>query len=189
MTTTVWNIKLLGNLNESDFDRWVAAAKIPTGYHFDVSVYNATKSGSYWDVDHNEATPSIPQEENTIIISGREGVVDFGTYCYDGGRCTMMAQKDDFTTGTELLALMLTCDGLLDKSVLNKLMDTVDLGNWIKKNQPSALPAYNNMNSLMGSDGYIDDDNPEGEKLKNAMCQYVVKVLGVLKTKSVVEET
>jgi hypothetical protein len=182
MATLAWNIKLLGNLTERDFLAWKTAAKIPSVYNFNVSVQDKGREQSYWEDEHQPTTVIVPGEDNTIVVVGREGGTDFEPLCFAGNRCTMFAQKDDFTTGTELLALMLTCDGLLDRGVLNKVMDNVDLGEWIKKNQPDALDAYNHRDTLIGADGYIDESNAEGEKLKNAMCQYVVKVLGLGKT-------
>jgi hypothetical protein len=179
MATLAWNIKLLGNLTERDFIAWKTAANIPSIYSFDVTTQDMKTNPSYWDDEHQESTLLAPETDNTIVITGREGVVDFDPYCYAGSRCVMMAQKDDFTTGTEVFALMLTCDGLLSRDVLDKIMNTVDLGEWIKKYQPSALAAYNNRSTLVGIDGYIDEESPEGEKLKNAICQYVVKVLAL----------
>jgi hypothetical protein len=179
MATLAWNIKLLGNLTERDFNTWRTSAKIPTIYNFDVTTQDMKTDSSYWDTNQEDSPVPIPEESNTIIITGREGNVDFTPYCYSGNRCLMMAQPDDFTTGTEIFALMLTCDGLLDRDILNKVMDNVDLGTWIQKYQPDAVSAYNNRSTLVGVDGYIDDGNPEGEKLKNAICQYVVKVLGL----------
>lgn len=177
MATLAWNIKLLGNLTARDFETWRVDAKIPAVYHFNVTSQDANREQSYWDTERQEATSIVPGGDNTIIISGNEGVVEFEPYCYAGNRCVMMSHKDCFRTGTDLFALILTSDGLLDPSVLNKLMDTVDLGTWIKKHQPDALDAYNHRTDLIAPDGFIDDSTPDGEKLKNAVCQYVVKVL------------
>jgi hypothetical protein len=176
MATLAWNINLLGGITKDDFEAWRVAAKIPPVYNF--NVIEGNKVPDYWD--NSNITQTFPEVDNTIIITGYEAGVDFDPYCYAGNRCTMMAEKNDaFATGTEVFALMLTCDGLLSADTLNKLMDNVDFGAWVKNNFPERYPIYNNRTALIGSNGYIDEDNPDGEKLKNTICQYVVKVLGL----------
>lgn len=190
MVTVEWNIKLLGNLTERDVDRWISAAGIPTGYHFTISRQDAKRDAkSYYEQEGQGATVIVPEENNTIVVTGGEGVVDFKPYCYPGNKCIMMAQKTDFATGTELFSLILTCDGFLDKNALNSVMDTVPLGDWIKKNQPSALNAFNNIDNLTTADGYINEDTTDGVKLKNAICQYITKVLGLWNKKTTTTTT
>ena len=182
MATTVWNIKLIGGLTEQDFERWITAANVPTGYHFSVDDTDDA-SGDYW-TPKNEGTISpilIPDQDDTIVISGVTDDFMYTATCFPGHRCSMSVGTDDFANGTEVFALILNSDGLLGRDLLNKLFDTVDLGVWIKKNQPSAVRAYNNADTLMDETGTIIENFEEGEILKNAICQYVVSVLAIWK--------
>jgi hypothetical protein len=94
----------------------------------------------------------------------------------------MSIGEDPFFNGTEIFALMLGSDGLLEPGLLNKLYDAVDFGTWVSKNQPAAIPAYNDMANLTDETGLIvQTGDPEGEMLKNAICHYVVSVLNIWK--------
>ena len=184
MATTVWNVKLLGGITEQDFNNWLSAANVPTGYQFSVNAQDDQR-GNYWTPETGQSstqTVFIPDTDDTIVVAGISDDYNFQPVCFEGHRCSMFAGLDDFTSGTELFALILSSDGLLGHDILNQLFDAVDLGAWIKKNQPSAYDAYNNAEYLVDANGEIDETNPDGEKLKNAICQYVVAVLGIWKS-------
>jgi hypothetical protein len=182
MAVTVWNIKLLGGLTANDFNEWITAANVPTGYHFEVDDSNDA-NGRYWGDEENaiESPIFMPDTDNTIVIEGVTDNFIYNATVFEGHRGSMSVGSDAFANGTELFSLILNTDGLLRRDVLGKLFDAVDLGAWIAKNQPSALTAYNNAESLVDSNGNIDETNPDGEKLKNAMCHYVVSVLAIWK--------
>jgi len=181
MATLKWNIKLLGNLTPTDFAVWKAAAKIPECYVFEITD-NASGWGDY--PQFQEASIPIPEEENTIIITGKDKYDLFEPYCFAGHKCVMNTEDSDYRTGTKLLSTMLTSDGLLESGVIESISGKVDMTVWIKKNYPEAARCLANMDACTDpTTGYLNDTD-DAVKLTNAMCKYILSSLGVCKSAS-----
>ncbi len=197
MATLHWNVKLLGGLTQKDFEAWTSAANIPTCYDFSV-VTTAPPRYTYTDEPQPYLSPSlqgttqnVPEDESTIVITGRS-ITPFtyeDPYCYDGHRCVLMADPDDFTTGTKLFSVILSSDNLISKENLITIMNVVDFGTWVTKNIPSVVPYMDNLEQYIDSDGFLQRPiagNPELSKavihIENAICQYVANTLQICKT-------
>lgn len=179
MTTLAWNVKLLGNLTPQDFSVWKAAAKIPECYTF-----NITSSADGWGEypELQEGTIPIPDEENTIIITGKDQYNLFEPYCFAGHKCVMNTENGDFETGTKILSTIMTSDGLLDKSVIEAISDKVDMDIWIKTYYPEAAPCLNNMSNCVDPvTGYLNSTG-DAVRLENAIDKYILSSLGICKT-------
>lgn len=185
MATLNWSIKLLANLTPSDFSVWKDAAKIPSCYNFTV-----TNSADGWGEypGEKEATIPIPDEGNTLIITGKDQYNLFSPYCFENHRCVMNTEASDYRTGTKILSTMMTSDGLLDKSVIEAITGKVDMNTWIKKNYPEAASCLNDMNGCTDPiTGYLNDTD-NSVKLENAICKYILSSLGICKTVSGIQE-
>jgi hypothetical protein len=181
MATLNWNIKLLGNLTPRDFTVWKDAAKIPECYNFTI-----TDSASGWGEYPGEKETSlpIPEEENTVIITGKDTYNLFEPYCFAGHKCVMNTEASDYRTGTKILSTIMASDGLLDKDVIETIASKVDMTTWIKKNYPEAVPCCDDMESCIDpATGYLNDTD-NAVKLENAICKYVLNSLGICKTGS-----
>lgn len=182
MTPTLsWKIKLLGNLTPSDFAIWKSAAKIPECYVFEITS-SADGWGEYpWE---KEATIPIPDDGNTLIITGKDQYNLFEPYCFENHKCVMNTENSDYATGTKILSTIMASDGLLDKSVIETITGKVDMNAWIKKNYPEAAPCLNDMNGCTDPvTGYLNNTE-NAIKLENAICKYVLSSLGICKTTS-----
>lgn len=181
MATLNWNVKLLGGLVPRDFSTWCAVAKIPSCY-----VFNVTNSADGWGEypGLQEGTIPIPDEENTIIIVGKDRYNLFSSYCYQGHKCIVSTESDDFATGTAILTTIMSSDGLLNRDVIDAIADKVDMNTWIRKNYPEAAPCLDNISAC--TDPATGDLNATGDavKLQNAICKYILSSLGVCKTSS-----
>jgi hypothetical protein len=179
MPTLNWNVKLLGNLQKQDFSVWISAAKIPGCYTFTV-----TNSADGWGLYpwEKESTIPIPDEGNTLIITGKDQYDLFEPYCFENHKCVMNTEISDYRTGTKILSTIMTSDGLLDKNVIESITDKVDMNTWIKKNHPEAIPCLSNMASCTDpTTGYLNDTD-NAVKLENAICKYVLSSLNICKT-------
>jgi deoxycytidylate deaminase len=187
MTTLDWNVKLLGNLSARDFAVWKEVAGIPSCYVFNVSD-GSTAGCSTTSQGENCATRTnltgvgapIPDEDNTIIVAGRDDYNLFEPYCFEGHKITMNTEFSDYNTGTRMLSLMMNTDGLLDKGIIETLQQKVDMTKWIKKNHKEAAAIIDSMDKYTDSEGYLDDSN-EAVILENAICKYVLATLGIYK--------
>lgn len=179
MATLAWNVKLLGNLTPQDFSVWKSAAKIPECYTF-----NITSSADGWGEypELQEGTIPIPDEENTIIIVGKDRYNLFEPYCYSGHKCIMNTEPDDYATGTKILSTIMSSDGMLDRSVIETISDKIDMNTWIRANAPEAAHCLDNMSAC--TDPVTGTLNTTGDavKLQNAICKYILSSLGVCKT-------
>lgn len=186
MATLAWNVKLLGNLTPQDFSVWKAAAKIPECYTF-----NITSSADGWGEypELQEGTIPIPDEENTIIITGKDQYNLFEPYCFAGHKCVMNTEPDDYATGTKILSTIMTSDDLLDKGVIEAIADKVDMNTWIRRYYPEAAPCLNNMSDCVDpATGYLNS-TVDAVKLENAIDKYILSSLGICKTAPVLPPT
>ena len=179
MATLDWSVKLLGNLTPQDFSVWKAAAKIPECYTFNITS-NVDGWGEYPELQ--EGTIPIPDEENTLIIVGKDQYNLFEPYCYHGNKCIMNTEPDDYATGTKILSTIMSSDGLLDKSVIEAISDKVDMNAWIKTYYPEAAHCLNNMQACVDPvTGYLNTTG-DAVRLENAICKYILSSLGICKT-------
>jgi len=179
MTTLKWNVKLLGNFSKQDFSVWVAAAKIPECY-----VFNITDSADGWGEypELQEGTIPIPDEGNTLIITGKDKYDLFEPYCFEGHKCVMNAENGEFETGTKILSTIMTSDGLLDRETIESISNKLDMGMWIKKNYPEAAHCLDKMSECVDPvTGYLNSTG-DAVKLENAICKYVLSSLDICKT-------
>ena len=177
MATLNWNIKLLGNITSEDFSVWKEVAKIPSCYNFTI-----TESENGWG-EHpgfEEASIPIPEDENTIIISGKDAYNLFEPYCFAGHKCVMNTESTNFRTGTQILSLMMASDGLLDRSVIETLSAKIDMDKWMRKYHPEAAPILNAAGKYTDPSGLLDNSD-EAVVLENAICKYVLHSLGICK--------
>src|SRR5271157_2039639 len=196
MATLHWNVTLLGGLTDKDFNSWTTAANIPSCYDFSVAT-TAPPRYTYDDEPQPYFTPStqgttqnVPLEDNTITITGRS-VTPFTyeePYCYSGHRCVMMADPDDFVTGTKLFSVILASDNLLTKGNLNTIMNIVDFSTWVTTNMPSVAPYMSSLEQYVDADGFLFRpiaENPTLStaviRIENAICQYVANTLQICK--------
>ena len=178
----------------TDFNAWTSAANIPSCYDFSVATTAPPRytfddePQTYLSPKLQGTTQNVPLDESTIVITGRS-ITPF-TYdaplCYDGHRCVMMADPDDFVTGTTLFSIMLASDNLLSKENLNKIMNLVDFGSWVTTNMPSVAPYLTNLSQYIDADGFLFKpiaENPDLStavtKIENAICQYVASTLQI----------
>jgi hypothetical protein len=181
MATLAWNVKLLGNLTPQDFSVWKAAAKIPECYTF-----NITSSADGWGEypELQEGTVPIPNDDNTIIIVGKDQYNLFEPYCFAGHKCVMNTEPDDYATGTKILSTIMTSDGMLDKSVIDAITDKIDMDAWIRKYAPEAAHCLDNMSVCTDpTTGYLNSTG-DAVKLENAIDKYILSSLGVCQTPS-----
>ncbi|HPE06118.1 MAG TPA: hypothetical protein PLW50_00155 [Smithellaceae bacterium] len=187
MATLNWNVKLLGNLSARDFAVWKEVAGIPSCYVFEVSDgSSAGCSTTGKDEKCNTCTnligtgAPIPEEDNTIIVAGRDDYNLFEPYCFEGHKITMNTEFSDYNTGTRMLSLMMNTDGLLDKDVIETLQQKVDMTKWIKENHKEAAAFIDDIDKYTDGGGYLNDSN-EAVILENAICKYVLTTLGIYK--------
>lgn len=179
MATLNWNVKLLGNLTPSDFTVWKDTAKIPGCYNFTV-----TNSADGWGEypGEKEASIPIPDEGNTIIVTGKDAYDLFEPYCFADHKCVMNTEQTDFETGTRILSTIMSSDGLLDKNVIEAITNKIDMREWIKLNYPEATPCLDKISQCTDpATGYLNG-TPDAIKLENAMCKYVLSALGICKS-------
>ena len=176
MATLHWNVKLLGNLTPRDFSVWKEAAKIPSCYTFTV-----TDSVSGWGEypGLQEASVPIPNEDNTILIVGKDQYNLFEPICFLGHKCVMNTERDDFATGTKILTMMLTSDGLLDHNVVGAVTDKVDMDAWIRKYAPEAAHCLGNMSTCADPVTGQLNSTADAVKLENAIDKYILSSLGI----------
>jgi hypothetical protein len=171
-----WNVRLLGNLTKQDFATWCAVAKIPSCY-----IFNVTNSADGWGEypELQEGTIPIPDAENTLIIVGKDRYNLFSSYCYQGHKCIMNTESDDYATGTAILTTIMSSDGMLDASVIESIADKVDMNTWIRKYAPDAAHCLDNMSAC--TDPVTGTLNTTGDavKLQNAICKYILSSLGI----------
>jgi len=179
MATLNWNVKLLGNLTQSDFTVWKDAAKIPGCYNFTV-----TNSADGWGEypGEKEATIPIPDEGNTIIITGKDQYDLFSPYCFADHKCVMNTEQTDFETGTRILSTIMTSDGLLDRGVIESIANKIDMREWIRLNYPEATQCLDKLPQCVDPATGTLNGTPDAIKLENAVCKYVLSALGICKS-------
>jgi len=177
MATLSWNIKLLGNLTSEDFSIWKEVAKIPSCYNFTI-----TDSANGWAElpGLQESSLPIPEDKNTIIITGKDAYNLFEPYCFADHKCVMNTESSNFRTGTRILSTMMSSDGLLERHVIETLSSKIDMGTWMKKYYPEAAPILNAAGKYTDESGYLDNSD-ESVILENAICKYILHSLGIYK--------
>ena len=176
MTTLNWNVKLLGGLVPSDFSVWKAVAKIPECYNFTV-----TDSESGWAhyLDENGVNLPIPDEGNTLVITGGDPGDMFEPMCFPNHKCIMATESTDLATGTKILTTLMTSDGLLDDGVIGVLNTHVDMVAWIKRHAPEAMSCMNNISACTDPITGRLNDSEDALHFENAVCRYVLSTLGL----------
>lgn len=174
-----WSIKLLGNLTPQDFTVWKDAAKIPSCY-----VFTITNSADGWGEYPGEKGVSvpIPEDDNTIIIVGKDQYNLFDPICFLGHKCVMNTEQTDFETGTRILSTIMTSDGLLDKNVIESIANKIDMREWIRLNYPEATQCLDKLPQCIDPTTGTLNGTPDAVKLENAVCKYVLSALGICKS-------